>query len=277
MSRSFFELQPGDENYATAHYTAHTATNAPYHRFVERAAAGLWTTPTDLLKAVSAIQDSLHSMSGFVKQQTARAMLTCVPLDSELAGMALGWAADDSVFAHAGGNDPGYTCYAFGFHGGVVNQPSTAKYASNTAHLRKSGVVVMTNAIFVVGQENIHKIVSAIFYLKAWKPLEKLPGGFGRFDDHAPAAAHQRQVKDDTWRKWIGSWERGWKLLDEGGPRLAFEGYPAMELTVAAAPVSNGEHMFVVDGLMLGLCLKVKDGEEVVVLIQNEVKELKRA
>lgn len=83
MNRSVYgDPSYKEYNYAQANFTAHTPSSQgrSYHRFPELAAAGLWSTPTDLLKATSAIQNSLYpspprSPAPFLSQSTAQVML----------------------------------------------------------------------------------------------------------------------------------------------------------------------------------------------------------
>jgi CubicO group peptidase (beta-lactamase class C family) len=64
----------------------------------ELAAAGLWSTPGDLARAVLAIIRSWHGMAGaFLPQSLAQAMLTPVVQDA-----ALGVFRDGSLFTHVG-------------------------------------------------------------------------------------------------------------------------------------------------------------------------------
>ena len=66
----------------------------------ELAAAGLWTTPTDIARAVLAIIRSWHGKSGaFLPQSLARAMLTPVVQD---AGLGIFMA--NHLFTHVGAN-----------------------------------------------------------------------------------------------------------------------------------------------------------------------------
>jgi hypothetical protein len=67
----------------------------------ELAAAGLWTTPSDLVRAVLAIIHSRRARSGaFLPQELAQAMLTPVAQDS-----GLGVFIDSKViFKHPGSN-----------------------------------------------------------------------------------------------------------------------------------------------------------------------------
>lgn len=136
MNRSRFGDLPTDEsNFAKAHVTGYvqgTNRGRGYHEFTELAAAGLWTTPSDLLKAVAAIQISLHSDSGFLSRATADAMLAPVSPSTSGLNMAYGCGSDGTFFAHAGQNEPGFTCYVIGAHGYArpvlngTNQPGTA-------------------------------------------------------------------------------------------------------------------------------------------------------
>jgi hypothetical protein len=171
--------------------TAYTRADAKYHHCSELAAAGLWTTPSDLLRAIAAIQQSLHDTSkgeGFLRPETARQMLTTlVPAGANPEEcMALGWGADAHVFGHRGSNDPGCACYVFGFHGGVVNTGtgtatgSSEEQTPETSALAGEGLAIMTNS--ALGFESIQKLLSAVFYLKGWPRLGSLPGGFGRED-----------------------------------------------------------------------------------------------
>lgn len=278
MSRSWYsDVPPGEKNFATAHYTAHTETDAPYHRFVELAAAGLWTTPSDLLKATSAIQDSLYTNSGFLTQDTARKMLTQVTDAFPGCGMGLGWAVDDCSFAHAGDNFPGYTTYFFGTHGGSVNAAKP-----DTANKPRNGVAVMTNSV-LGHQVAIKQIISAILYLKGWDhrsmslPLLDSKDGFVHY------SAPDGTPIEDYWKNWIGKWDGAWQLIDDGGPALAFGSFAPIKLSPAAAPVGklNGSEtvpMFVVDGMRVQVELVEEGGERAVKLLQVEggLKTLRR-
>ena len=269
MTRSDFgTLPPGEQKYAKAHYTACTEADAQYHRFVELAAAGLWTTPSDLLKAISAVQASLHTDSGFLKQDTARRMITLIPQTDTFISMALGWSADASVFSHGGDNDPGYRCYVFGSHGGVVNATSNTQMSPLPS---RDGLAIMTTS--AKGWEVNRKLVSAVFYLKGWPRWKTLPSYFGR-DDLVPYAASNGTAIDDDWKQWIGQWQGEWDLVDDDGPKLAFESFSPMALQPAAAPTRSEsgaqEHMFVVNGFETAVRLTYDGEARVLELIQVE-------
>ncbi|KAK3674593.1 hypothetical protein LTR78_005679 [Recurvomyces mirabilis] len=260
------------QNYAIAYKTADVVANAPYHKFAELAAGGLWTTPSDLLKAISAVQQSLPCTSGFLKQDTAKEMLTSIsqPGSDGARRMALGWGSDDNVFAHRGMNFPGYHCYAFGSHGGVVNSDG-----SNPVKVPAgNGIAVMTNG--ELGWDVATKIVSAIYHLKGWQRFRSLPSMYGE-DDYIPAMALSSISLDSDWKDWCGDWEGMWALLNAEGPAISFKGSEPVPLRLAAAPVSllsNGmaEHMFVAEHVRVAVRLTWDEEDRVLEIIQANSK-----
>jgi CubicO group peptidase (beta-lactamase class C family) len=99
-----------------------------WHTYPEIAAAGLWTTPSDLSRWAIAVQQAYHGdESQFLPPAIAQQMLSKQEGDWGL-GPALSGAADSLVFSHGGANE-GYRCmlYAFAKKGG-------------------QGVVLMTNS-----------------------------------------------------------------------------------------------------------------------------------
>ncbi|RMY77239.1 hypothetical protein D0863_01459 [Hortaea werneckii] len=268
MTRSSYgDLRADEINYAKAHLTASTQANVEYHKFIERAAAGLWTTPTDLLKAIAAVQESLLSDSGFLKLPTAKEMLTQIPQDSGLTTMALGWGSDASVFGHSGDNDPGYQCYAFGAHGGIVNADLGDEGMRESSRLPlRNGLAVMTNS--AEGFKQIKKIVGAVFFLKQWPRFQSLVCGFGKAD-FVPYGIPGKT--GDEWRKWAGRWDGGWSLVErrDGRPALAFRDLPPQSLVPAAMPLDAGEHMFVAHGLGVAVRMMWKDGKPAMEVIQG--------
>jgi hypothetical protein len=181
----------------------------------------------------------------------------------------------NNVFAHAGGNDPGYNTYVFGFRD---READSGKSEMKRQQLR-SGIAVMVNSS--LGHDvAIRKIVSALFYLKGWSRFKNLPSYFGA-DDYVPYAAPEGRAIDESWKEWIGEWEGGWQMLDQHGPKVKYETMDAMRLRSAAAPTKvfddgSREVFLVVDGLQIGMRLTWKDGKRVVELLQDEPKTLKR-
>ncbi len=106
MHRSFYVVSE-EENYAIAQYTSFTACEVPYRANPEQAAAGLWNTPTDLLKLVRSLQISLkvNDHTGLLHKEVAQEMPT------EISGtMAMGWYdpwEPGISFGHGGSNDAG--------------------------------------------------------------------------------------------------------------------------------------------------------------------------
>ena len=84
-----------------------------YHYYPEQAAAGLWTTPTELVKIGLALSKS-YRQGGFLKKKTARRMMTPVMDDY---GLCLDvWespARQDSVAGHTGENWGFLTSWTF--------------------------------------------------------------------------------------------------------------------------------------------------------------------
>ncbi len=274
MTRSWYgDLPEGEKNYARARWTSSTSFpgDAKYHHFAEHAAASLWCTPSDLLKAVSAIQDSLSADSGFITKQTAKKMLTPVYRSDWLGGMGLGWAANDETFAHAGDNWPGYTSYVFGFHGGIESADGSSR--------PRNGIALMVNS-WLGHDVAIKQIVSAVYYLQGWGRFKMLPSGFGK-DDYVPYAAPEGTHVDEAWKDWIGQWGADWQMVDHDGPACQYRDMDPMKMRPAAAPThvfedGRKELFFVVDGLKIGLRLTWEDGTEVVQLLQAEATTLKR-
>jgi len=84
-----------------------------YHYYPEHAAAGLWTTPTELVKIGIALSGS-YRRGGFLKKKTAQRMMTPVMDDY---GLCLDvWdskARKDSVAGHSGENRGFLTSWVF--------------------------------------------------------------------------------------------------------------------------------------------------------------------
>ena len=84
-----------------------------YHYYPEHAAAGLWTTPTELVKIGLALSRS-YRKSGFLKKKTARRMMTPIMDDY---GLCLNvWESEarkDSVAGHGGENWGFLTSWVF--------------------------------------------------------------------------------------------------------------------------------------------------------------------
>ncbi|MBP5270313.1 MAG: GNAT family N-acetyltransferase, partial [Clostridia bacterium] len=84
-----------------------------YHYYPEHAAAGLWTTPTELVKIGLALSKS-YRRGGFLKKKTARRMMT--PIMDDYGLCLYSWdskARKDSVAGHGGENWGFLTSWTF--------------------------------------------------------------------------------------------------------------------------------------------------------------------
>ena len=121
-----------------------------YHIYPEKAAAGLWASPSDLARFMIALGKSYRGEdTGLLKQSTAETMMTRVP---NAGGIGIGIDGEGKAFRfrHTGGN-AGFTCYAISF--------------ANTGR----GVVIMTNSDN--GFPLIHEIVRAVSRAYGWPPM----------------------------------------------------------------------------------------------------------
>lgn len=283
MTRSTFKVLTLDkENYAPAYLTGKVKADPDHHILPECAAAGLWTTPGDMLKAVSAIQKSLES-DGFLERAWTEKMLEEV----EDNGMALGWMAkkDGVYFYHPGSNEPGYRSFCAGYadmkrgdkRGARGSGKRTDKEEETGENEKRPipkncGISVMTNS--ALGDRAMGKIMSAIAYIKGWPDVSTVYMEVPFVDRH--------KAIDDRARQWCGSWGCGkWSLVDENGLFVRFGNSAKMPLAPAAIPPSvyrEGDSIdLVVDGLEMMLRLGWKEGSRIVELRQDgESKILER-
>jgi CubicO group peptidase (beta-lactamase class C family) len=117
MTRSTF-AQPLPPQLAEAAATGYQADGRPiagrFHVYPELAAAGLWTTPSDLARFMLAIGRSYRGEAGgLLRRDTATLMLTKIP---NAGGLGFGLSGEGRArrYRHNGGN-AGFTCYAVAF------------------------------------------------------------------------------------------------------------------------------------------------------------------
>jgi len=220
----------------------------PYRVFPEMAAAGLWTTPTDLLKACLAVQKSVAGApSSFLKQETARLMLTEVQ-----DGFGIGFMVPYPAFGHSGSN-VGYRCDLFAYDG---SKPDVPEY---------SGVAVMTNSD--EGVAVFQKLEAAVLYLMSWPDVStEPPYASNAIVPLCDCAA----TVDAQWTDWSGRWGDFEISEKEGQPLLTFVGgglSQNISLIPAARPrTTDGAIDLSAKGLELMVRLTKKDGEKVVEL-----------
>ncbi|MCJ1286337.1 hypothetical protein MMC26_005682 [Xylographa opegraphella] len=254
MSRSCYKLPDTERNFAGAYDTADTAHEPPYHIFPELAAAGLWTTPRELLVVIRALQSSLQGANdSFLRQAWARLMLTAVQ-----SKFARGWMAPagSNVIYHGGSNHPGYRCMLLGW---------VDVAGEGTAELGKAdgcGICVMTNS--PQGQQMVIKIAQAAGYLMGWPPI---PTALGVDADIVPLVA-LGEVSDE-WKAWAGRWGDKWHILPDERPMLKFASLPPVRLLPAAVTPRRDQDGrpsidLVAEGLQVMLRLRWENGERVV-------------
>ena len=132
----------------------------PWHVYPEQAAAGLWTTPTDLAKFTIELQLALLGRSTRVlSQKTAMDMVTPVGVGPYAVGFGIGKHGEGWYFAHGGQN--------WGFQCDLV------------AHrLKGYGVVIMTSSDN--GAALIEELRRRIQHEYSWDVLDKpVPRRYG--------------------------------------------------------------------------------------------------
>lgn len=112
MSRSSY-VQPLPEERAGEAAVAHRMNGKPiegrWHTYPEMAAAGLWTTPTDLCRFALEVARAFQGESGaLLASETAREMLTAVDGGYGL-GFGIRGEGEAFSFSHSGGNE-GFRC-----------------------------------------------------------------------------------------------------------------------------------------------------------------------
>lgn len=111
MNDSTYE-QPLPDALRGAAASGHTSDGkllpGSYHTYPEMAAAGLWTTPTDLAKFLLEIRRALGGGSAILSQAMAREMTTAQKPGYGL-GLSLSGAGTSASFGHGGSNE-GFRC-----------------------------------------------------------------------------------------------------------------------------------------------------------------------
>jgi len=113
MSRSTYE-QPLPEalagNAARAHGGDGSMIEGRWHTYPEMAAAGLWTTPSDLARFAIELMKSYAGESNKVLSQEMAAEMLTEQMDGYGLGISVGGQGEWTQFSHGGSNE-GYRCY----------------------------------------------------------------------------------------------------------------------------------------------------------------------
>ena len=116
MTNSFFTQPPppSTTNLATAYHRDGTPVKEKYNVYPEQAAAGLWTTPTDLAKYIIETQLEYEGRSTKVLSQQMMQKRLTPYIDSSVGlGVFLIKKPGDTYFNHNGGNE-GFLCTYYG-------------------------------------------------------------------------------------------------------------------------------------------------------------------
>lgn len=153
MTASSFAQPPSGApaELATA-YTRGRAVNGRYHIYPEQAAAGLWTTPSDLAKYIIETQLAYKNQSSKILNQAWTQKRLTPYIDSVAAlGVFIIRKGEDRYFSHNGGNE-GFICTSYGsIEGG-------------------NGVVIMVNG----DQFNIiGEVLNSVARVYGWKDFYK--------------------------------------------------------------------------------------------------------
>jgi CubicO group peptidase (beta-lactamase class C family) len=138
---------------AHAHNGQGQPKGAPWHIYPEMAAAGLWTTPTDLAKFLIEVQLVLQGKSDRVlKQRTSQEMVTPVGVGPFAVGFTIEKIGEGWYLGHGGSN--------WGFQSDMI------------AHRVKGyGAVIMTNAD--TGGRLAHELRDRIAHAYGWDMFDK--------------------------------------------------------------------------------------------------------
>lgn len=115
MTNSSFQQPPSSKgDYATGYYQDGNAVEGKFHIYPEQAAAGLWTTPTDLAKYIIECQKTLKAGSGKILSREMMEKRMTPYMDSIFAmGVFIVSTPGGNYFTHNGGNEA-FLCTSYG-------------------------------------------------------------------------------------------------------------------------------------------------------------------
>lgn len=150
--------QPLTDSYksdaSSGHFENGEVVYGNWHRYPEQAAAGLWTTASDLAKIAIELQQTLKGRSEkLIKKKTAEEMLMR-GLNNWGLGFSIGGSERDPFFSHGGANQ--------GFRAHFVAYAHSGR-----------GVIIMTNSDN--GGELIGEILRAVSDVYNWPDFKQRP------------------------------------------------------------------------------------------------------
>lgn len=165
MTRSSFRqpISPEhDRNAARAHGREGESTGPKWHVYPEQAAAGLWTTPTDLARFVIEVQRALRGEGRVIRRASAMEMTTPVGVGPYAVGLGVEREGEGWYLGHGGSN--------WGFR------------ATIRGHKAKGyGYAIMTNASLgsVVAEEIARRIQRVYGWDSVAEPVRRGYGSRG--------------------------------------------------------------------------------------------------
>ncbi|HSF45981.1 MAG TPA: serine hydrolase domain-containing protein [Chitinophagaceae bacterium] len=153
MTNSSYKQPPSDTTVlASGHRRDGSRVDGKFHIYPEQAAAGLWTTPTDLAKYIIECQKALEGKSRKVLNQEMMKKRMEPYIDSSAAlGVFIEKRGDRKYFNHNGSN-AGFLCVSYGsLEGG-------------------DGVVIMTNS---ENFEILEELTNSVARVYGWKDFFK--------------------------------------------------------------------------------------------------------
>ena len=177
MTESFFtQPPPSDKQYLLAtgyNRYGEEMKEGKYNIYPEKAAAGLWTNPTDLAKYIIETQLSYHGKSRNVLSQEMTELRMAPYLDNVNAfGVFINKKGDERYFQHSGSNE-GFGCQYRG----------SLKYGN--------GVVVMVNS------DNLgilNEVINSVAIVYEWDNF------------YNPVTKKTISLNDDTLNKYVGTY-----------------------------------------------------------------------
>ncbi len=120
MSKSTFLSMPDNASTATGYYDNGKAINGKYHIYPELAAAGLWSTPTEIAKFIIALQQVYNGKlnNGILNKQSAKVMLTPYKNTTAALGVFIDDFEGETYFEHDGLTHGFYSQYYGSLNGG---------------------------------------------------------------------------------------------------------------------------------------------------------------
>ena len=164
---------------AMGHRASGEIVKGKFHTYPEMAAAGLWTTPTDLAKFAIEIQQSKAGKSNKVLSQAMIVQMLTKQSGDYGLGIGLGGEGNKASFSHGGSNE-GFKCNLFAY--------------SETGQ----GAVVMTNGDS--GSQLAAEIFRSIAREYGWpdfKPTERVAG----------------KVNPEVFKSYVGEYEINGKVV----------------------------------------------------------------